>query len=61
MALLTGISLLDMAVVAGFGYGYAFESLYVANDKAVTLSNLQAIQPCLIAVQQSNSLHILNR
>jgi hypothetical protein len=40
MALVAGLSLVAMAVFAGWGYGYAFGSIYVANDSASTLTNL---------------------
>lgn len=40
MALVTGYSLVAMAILAGWGYGYAFNSIYVANDSAMTLTNL---------------------
>ncbi len=40
MALVAGFSLVAMAVFAGWGYGYAFGSIYVANDSATTLINL---------------------
>ena len=35
MALVTGFSLVAMAILAGWGYGYAFNSIYVANDSTV--------------------------
>ncbi len=37
---IAGISLLTMAVVAGFGYGFAFERLYVAGNGDATVSRL---------------------
>lgn len=40
MALISGWSLLAMAMIAGFAYGYAFQSVYVANDAAATITNL---------------------
>lgn len=40
MALVAGFSLVAMAIFAGWGYGYAFGSSYVANDAAKTLANL---------------------
>lgn len=40
ISLITGVSLLLMAVTAGIGYGYAFENLYVANDGIATINNL---------------------
>lgn len=40
MALLAGFSLIAMALIAGFAYGYGFENIYVANDGPVTLKNL---------------------
>jgi hypothetical protein len=39
LALIAGASLLAMAIIAGFGYGYAFQNLYVANDVASTVKN----------------------
>ncbi len=53
MALLAGVSLVAMAVTAGFGYGYAFESLYVPNDGATTLNNFRASPWLLRAVMAS--------
>jgi hypothetical protein len=41
MALLAGFSILTMALLAGFGYGYVFQSIYAAGDSATTLTNLQ--------------------
>ncbi|MEX2593668.1 MAG: DUF4386 domain-containing protein [Anditalea sp.] len=40
MALVTGFSLVAMALIAGFAYGYAFQSIYVAGDGTATLMNL---------------------
>lgn len=40
MALVTGFSLLAMALIAGFAYGYAFQSIYVAGDGTATIMNL---------------------
>lgn len=40
IALITGLSLILMAVFAGIGYGYAFSSFYVAEDNSTTLRNL---------------------
>lgn len=40
MALVAGLSLIAMAILAGFAYGYGFESIYVANDRTATLMNL---------------------
>lgn len=41
MALTTGFSLIAMAVVAGVGYGYIFQSIYVTNNPSLTLLNLR--------------------
>ena len=41
MALVTGFSLLMMAIVAGIGFGYGFTNIYVANDSVATLFNLK--------------------
>lgn len=41
MARITGITLFTMAMAAGLGYGYAFQSIYVSQDSAQTLLNLQ--------------------
>ncbi len=38
----SGISLLVMAVAAGFAYGISFSSIYVENNPALTLENIQA-------------------
>lgn len=40
MALIAGWSLLAMAIIAGFAYGFAFQNIYVANDATTTISNL---------------------
>ncbi|RDB07873.1 DUF4386 domain-containing protein [Runella aurantiaca] len=40
MALVAGLSLIAMALIAGFAYGYGFGNIYVANDGPATLKNL---------------------
>lgn len=40
LALTAGLSLLLMAVVAGFAYGYIFQNIYCANSSATTLEHL---------------------
>lgn len=40
MALITGVSLILMALIAGYAYGYAFQKLYVAGDSLATFKNL---------------------
>ena len=40
MALVTGFSLIAMALLAGFAYGYGFEAIYVTSDRTATLLNL---------------------
>lgn len=40
LALISGFALLAMAIFAGWGYGYAFGSIYIANDSVTTLANL---------------------
>ena len=40
MAILAGCSLLIMAVLAGFAYGYVFSNIYVANDPIATATAL---------------------
>lgn len=40
MALIAGFSLVAMAIIAGFAYGYAFQIIYVAGDATATLLNL---------------------
>jgi hypothetical protein len=40
-ALLAGISLIIMAIVAGFAYGYIFQSVYISGDAVKTLANLK--------------------
>ncbi len=40
MALVAGFSLIAMALIAGFAYGYGFENIYVANDGPATARNL---------------------
>ncbi|CAN5247481.1 DUF4386 domain-containing protein [soil metagenome] len=39
-ALITGYSLLLMAAVAGYAYGYAFQNLYISGDSAATYNRL---------------------
>ncbi len=41
MAAIAGWSLIAMAVLAGFAYGYAFQQTYVPDDAAATLENLK--------------------
>lgn len=43
MALTIGYSLILMALVAGFAYGYVFNSVYVQNQPATTLHNIKAV------------------
>lgn len=40
MALVAGFSLIAMALLAAFGYGYGFSTIYVAGNPAETLDNL---------------------
>lgn len=40
MALISGFSLVAMAILAGFAYGYVFNGIYVANDGPATILNL---------------------
>ena len=40
IARIAGISLIFMALIAGFGYGYGFESLYQTDDAMATIANL---------------------
>lgn len=40
LAMIAGFSLLIMAIIAGFAYGYVFQNIYVANSGATTLQNL---------------------
>jgi hypothetical protein len=42
LAFLAGGSLLAMAIVAGFAYGYAFQHIYNADDVSATVANLEA-------------------
>lgn len=42
LPLLTGLSLLTMAIVAGIGYGYAFSQIYVRDNAPATFTNLTA-------------------
>lgn len=39
-AILTGISLVLMAILAGIGYGYYFSEIYAKGDKDATLQNI---------------------
>jgi hypothetical protein len=41
IALITGISILVMAVIAGFAYSFALKKIYTLNDAFTTLSNLK--------------------
>lgn len=41
-ALTAGISLLFMAVFAGFSYGYVFSTLIIPSDAAATIANIKA-------------------
>ena len=41
MGLVAGISLVIMAIVAGFAYGYIFQSIYIPFDQYTTLLNLK--------------------
>ncbi|GAB3988395.1 DUF4386 domain-containing protein [Spirosoma daeguense] len=43
MALLAGYSLLLMALLAGFAYGYVFEKLYHPENPAATLASIQQV------------------
>lgn len=49
MALITGMSIILMAIIAGYAYGYAFLKLYVAGDSITTFKNL-AESPDLLRV-----------
>lgn len=40
MAMITGVSLILMAVIAGYAYGYAFQKLYVTGDSSATFKNV---------------------
>jgi hypothetical protein len=40
LAKVAGFSLLLMAILAGFAYGYVFQNIYVANNGVTTLHNL---------------------
>lgn len=44
MALIAGISLIAMAIAAGFGYGYAFQNIYVKGNISETLLNLNKFE-----------------
>lgn len=47
MAIVTGVSLILMAVIAGYAYGYAFQNLYVAGDTTATFKNVTESQDLL--------------
>ncbi len=49
MALLAGISLLVMAVSAGFSYGYVYNGFLVADDPVATFGQLQTMRPMYLA------------
>lgn len=40
MAMIAGFSLLLMAIIAGFAYGYVFKSIYIESSGIATLQNL---------------------
>lgn len=40
MAMITGMSLILMAVIAGYAYGYSFQKLYIAGDSSATFKNV---------------------
>ena len=40
-ALITGMSILVMAIIAGFAYSFVFKRIYILNDAATTVSNLK--------------------
>jgi hypothetical protein len=42
LPLVTGLSLLTMAIVAGLGYGYAFPQIYIRDNAPATFTNLAA-------------------
>ena len=44
MALVAGISLIAMAIAAGFGYGYVFQNIYVKGNMSETLLNLNKFE-----------------
>lgn len=41
LAIISGLSLLLMAILAGYGYGYVFQNIYIANSGSDTLYNLR--------------------
>lgn len=41
-SIISGISLLIMAIAAGYAYGYVFNQIYVAGNAIATLNNIQA-------------------
>jgi hypothetical protein len=49
MALLAGISLLVMAVAAGFSYGYVYSGFFVADDPVATFQQLQTMRSLYLA------------
>jgi hypothetical protein len=49
MALLAGISLLVMAVAAGFSYGYVYSGFFVADDPVATFQQLLTMQSLYLA------------
>ncbi len=42
LPLVTGLSLLTMAILAGIGYGYAFPQIYIRDNAPATFTNLAA-------------------
>lgn len=42
LALIAGLSLLLMAIIAGFAYGYVFQNIYVENKGTATLQNVNS-------------------
>jgi hypothetical protein len=49
MALIAGISLIVMAVAAGFSYGYVYNRFIVVDDPVATFRQIQSLQPLFLA------------
>lgn len=48
-SIMSGVSLLVMAVAAGFAYGFVFTQFYVSNNPAQTLMNINANTPLFLS------------
>lgn len=59
MARITGLALVLMAITAGYGFGYAFNRIFIAGDQLSTYNNLSASTGLLRAIILSFSSILL--